>query len=172
MSPRTRKLVQYVLPTILSQVSFFLFTIIDGIFVGQGIGTDALGAINIVFPFVMLCNALFMLATIGGVTVTAIRLGRGDTEGANLAFRHGMMFTVLFAVVLSCLGSFGADPLCRIMGSNRDLSHHDAGLSARLRPVHHPFRPWSGAERLCPQRRLSPAGQRSGHCRHDPEHHR
>ena len=54
MSPRTRKLVQYVLPTILSQVSFFLFTIIDGIFVGQGIGTDALGAINIVFPFVML----------------------------------------------------------------------------------------------------------------------
>ena len=118
MSPRTRKLVQYVLPTILSQVSFFLFTIIDGIFVGQGIGTDALGAINIVFPFVMLCNALFMLATIGGVTVTAIRLGRGDTEGANLAFRHGMMFTVLFAVVLSCLGSFGADPLCRIMGSN------------------------------------------------------
>ena len=43
MSPRTRKLVQYVLPTILSQVSFFLFTIIDGIFVGQGIGTDALG---------------------------------------------------------------------------------------------------------------------------------
>ena len=31
MSPRTRKLVQYVLPTILSQVSFFLFTIIDGI---------------------------------------------------------------------------------------------------------------------------------------------
>ena len=96
MSPRTRKLVQYVLPTILSQVSFFLFTIIDGIFVGQGIGTDALGAINIVFPFVMLCNALFMLATIGGVTVTAIRLGRGDTEGANLAFRHGMMFTVLF----------------------------------------------------------------------------
>ena len=118
MSPRTRKLVQYVLPTILSQVSFFLFTIIDGIFVGQGIGTDALGAINIVFPFVMLCNALFMLATIGGVTVTAIRLGRGDTEGANLAFRHGMMFTVLFAVVLSCLGFFGADPLCRIMGSN------------------------------------------------------
>lgn len=29
-----------------------------------------------------------------------------------------MMFTVLFAVVLSCLGFFGADPLCRIMGSN------------------------------------------------------
>ena len=118
MSPRTKKLFQYVLPTILSQVSFFLFTIIDGIFVGQGIGTDALGAINMVFSFVMLCNALFMLATIGGVTVTAIRLDRGDTEGANLAFRHGMMFTVLFAVALNCLGFFGADPLCRIMGSN------------------------------------------------------
>lgn len=118
MNPRTRRLIQYVLPTILSQVSFFLFTIIDGIFVGQGIGTDALGAINVVFPFVMLCNALFMLATIGGVTVTAIRLGRGDRDGANLAFRHGMMLTVLFAVALSCLGLFATDPLCRLMGSN------------------------------------------------------
>lgn len=48
MNIRMKKLSQYVLPTILGNCAYFLFTIIDGIFVGQGIGTDALGAINLV----------------------------------------------------------------------------------------------------------------------------
>ena len=52
MNIRMKKLLQYVLPTILGNCAYFLFTIIDGIFVGQGIGTDALGAINLVWPFV------------------------------------------------------------------------------------------------------------------------
>lgn len=40
---RAKLILKYVLPTVLSQCTFFLFTIIDGIFVGRGVGTDALG---------------------------------------------------------------------------------------------------------------------------------
>ena len=118
MSLRTKTLLHYVVPTILGQVSFFLFTIFDGIFVGQGIGADALGAVNLVFPFIMVANALFMLTTIGGTTVTAIRLGRGDTDGANQAFLHAVAGSLLIALGLFCAGVFFTDPLCRLMGSN------------------------------------------------------
>lgn len=83
MSERTRKLIKYVVPTMLGSISFFLFTIVDGIFVGRGVGTNALGAVNLVMPFVMVVNALFQLTTIGGVAIIAVRLGRGDAEGAN-----------------------------------------------------------------------------------------
>ena len=51
MDSRKKKLTQYVVPTILGNCAYFLFTIIDGIFVGQGVGTDALGAVNLVWPF-------------------------------------------------------------------------------------------------------------------------
>ena len=118
MSARAKTLIKYVVPTILGQVSFFLFTIFDGIFVGQGVGTDALGAVNLVFPFVMIANALFMLTTIGGVTITAIRLGRGDREGANQAFMHAVAGTILISLLLFCTGVFLTDPLCQLMGSN------------------------------------------------------
>ena len=47
----------------------FLFTIIDGIFVGQGIGSDALGAVNIAMPMVMIATAINMLTSIGGCTM-------------------------------------------------------------------------------------------------------
>ena len=76
VSSRSKNLIKYVIPTMLGSVSFFLFTIVDGIFVGQGVGTDALGAVNLMMPFVMVVNALFQLTTIGGVTVMAIRFGR------------------------------------------------------------------------------------------------
>gem|GEM_PF-5789949 len=80
-STRTNNLLKYVVPTMLGSISFFLFTIIDGIFVGRGVGTNALGAVNLMMPFVMIVNALFQLTTIGGVTVVAIRFGRNDQEG-------------------------------------------------------------------------------------------
>ena len=81
MSDRVKLLIKYLVPSVLSQLSIFLFTIVDGIFVGQGVGTDALGAVNIVFPFILLYNALMMLMTIGGLTIAAIRIGRQNYDG-------------------------------------------------------------------------------------------
>ena len=37
---KAKMAMRYVLPTVLSQCAFFLFTIIDGIFVGHGVGTQ------------------------------------------------------------------------------------------------------------------------------------
>ena len=88
---RAKTILNYVLPTILSQCAFFLFTIIDGIFVGRGVGSDALGAVNLAQPLVMVIGAVFMLTTIGGVTITAIRMGRElrDLEQCICPQRNG-----------------------------------------------------------------------------------
>ncbi len=115
---RKRSLCKYVIPTILSSVSYFLFTIVDGVFVGHGVGTDALGAVNIAFPFVMVVCASFMLTTIGGVTVTAIRLGRGDEQGADKAFMHSVSATAAVAAVLCLTGTLLTPVLCRLLGAN------------------------------------------------------
>ncbi|MCM1102216.1 MAG: hypothetical protein NC398_12635 [Acetatifactor muris] len=50
MSQQTKNVWKYVFPAMLSNVCFFLFSVVDGIFVGQGIGSNALGAVNIVYP--------------------------------------------------------------------------------------------------------------------------
>ncbi len=115
---RVKNLIKYVIPTMLSSVSFFLFTIVDGIFIGHGVGTNGLGAINLVMPFVMIVNALFMLTTIGGVTIVAIRLGRSDTEGANQAFMHAVTMGLAIAVLLSAAGVFFHGPICTLLGAS------------------------------------------------------
>ena len=118
MNIRIKKLSQYVLPTILGNCAYFLFTIIDGIFVGQGIGTDALGAINLVWPFVMVLNAFVMLTVVGGVTVSAVRIGRGDITGANQAFMHSLAGTLTVAVVMMLVGTCLTSEIATLLGAN------------------------------------------------------
>lgn len=114
---RSKKFVTYVIPNILGQVSFLLFTVIDGIFVGRGVGTNALGAVNIVMPFVMIVNAVFMLTSIGGVTISAVRFGREDIKGANQAFMNAAFFNMVFAVLLSAIGIFFKSLICTLFGA-------------------------------------------------------
>lgn len=117
MNVQTRKLLQNVGPAMVSNVAFFLFTIVDGIFVGHGVGTDALGAVNLCMPFVMVLGALIMLSVVGGVTVAAIRLGRGDTDGANQAFMHSFTATVIITAAMSLAGILFTGPIARLLGA-------------------------------------------------------
>lgn len=118
MDNRRKNVFKYVFPALLTNACFFLFTVVDGIFVGNGVGTNALGAVNIAYPLIMIAMALNMMASIGGVTVVAIRLGRGDTDGANKAFMHSFLFTFVLSVVLMLLGTLATETLGILLGAN------------------------------------------------------
>ena len=117
LSTRNQKVIKYVVPTMLSNVCFFLFTVIDGIFVGRGVGTNALGAVNLVLPFTMIVAAIFMLINLGGATIFAVRIGQGDVDGANKVFRQGMVLLIAASVVLSAVGLFCTDAVCSLLGA-------------------------------------------------------
>jgi len=111
---RAKLILKYVLPTILSQCAFFLFTIVDGIFVGHGVGADGLGAVNLAQPLVMVIGAAFMLTTIGGVTIT---VGRKDYDGANQAFMHATVSTLIVAVFFTVVGTLFTKPIAILLGA-------------------------------------------------------
>ena len=61
-------------PTLLSMVFASLFTVADGIFVGQGVGSNALAAITIVSPLFLITTGIALMFGVG-VSVIA-RPGR------------------------------------------------------------------------------------------------
>ena len=95
----------------------FLFSVVDGIFVGNGAGIQALGAVNLALPFVLVANALNAMAGIGGVTITAIRFGRGDKEGAQNAFMHSFTINLCVAVLITLIGCVFTEPVCSLLGA-------------------------------------------------------
>lgn len=60
----------------------YLYNVMDGIFVGQGVGSAALGAVNIGVPFITFAVAIVAMFPMGGATIIAIRMGRDDKDGA------------------------------------------------------------------------------------------
>lgn len=118
INSKIRNLFHYMAPAILTNACIALFTIVDGIFVGQGIGSDALGAVNIALPLVLGGMAMNMLTGIGGVTITAIRFGRGDEQGANLAFLHSLTINAIVAAVFTIICTLATEPLARLMGAD------------------------------------------------------
>lgn len=82
----------------------YLYNAMDGIFVGQGVGAAALGAVNIGVPFITFVVAIAAMFPMGGATVVAIRMGRGDERGANQVFMVSVSLTLLVSVVLMIVG--------------------------------------------------------------------
>lgn len=115
---RKKLIIKNVAPAILSNACVFLFSVVDGIFVGNGAGSQALGAVNIALPFVLLAQALNAMASIGGVTITAIRFGRGDKEGAQKAFMHSFTLNFIVGIFITLCGSVFTGAVCGLLGAS------------------------------------------------------
>ena len=118
MHEQRKKLIRYIIPAMFANISMFILTIVDGMFVGNGVGTDALGAVSLAMPFVMLVGAFSVLFNIGGVAVAAVRFGRGDNEGANQAFMHALTINAILFSVISVNGIIFSERIAKYLGAN------------------------------------------------------
>ncbi|MCI5740425.1 MAG: MATE family efflux transporter [Lachnospiraceae bacterium] len=78
------------------------------------------GAVNLALPFVLIAQALNALASIGGVTVTAIRFGRGDKEGAQNAFMHSFTINLCVGLFITLMGCVFNKPICSLLGASEN----------------------------------------------------
>lgn len=118
MTEQRKNLKKYIIPAMCSQASFFILTIVDGIFVGNGVGTDALGAVSLAMPYVNMVWAITTFFNIGGVAIASVRLGRGDIKGANIAFMHSLSLNIAFFTILTIIGVAFSKEISVILGAN------------------------------------------------------
>ncbi|WP_454848817.1 MATE family efflux transporter [Rhizobium binxianense] len=77
-----------------------LFAVVDAYFLGAYAGADALSAVSLVFPALMMLVALQSLVSNGMASILARRLGAGDRDGAQRVFgaAHGLALAVVVLV--------------------------------------------------------------------------
>ena len=74
---------RFIIPSIIAQWVFSLYTMVDGIFVARGVSEVALTAVNISMPFTTGLFSISILFAVGNSTIVAILLGQGEKERAN-----------------------------------------------------------------------------------------
>ena len=107
------------LPAVAAQLVSVLYSTLDRIYLGNipDIGHDVLTGVGVALPVMILITAVTFLIGVGGSTLAAMRLGEGDTPGAErvlgnaffLILTLGGGLTVLFQLIRRpMLMAFGA----------------------------------------------------------------
>ena len=114
-------LLRFSLPTIAMMLMMSLYSMVDGIFVSQFVGTNAFSSINIIIPVTFAVLGVGIMLGTGGSAVIARKLGEKKEKEARQDFSLLMLFGVVLSVVLALLGLLFRDPLIRILGANDTL---------------------------------------------------
>ncbi|MEG1617119.1 MAG: MATE family efflux transporter [Bacteroidales bacterium] len=112
------------IPTLLGMIAGVSLTIADGIFVGQGVGSDALAAINIIAPLFMIVTGVALMAGIGCSIAVSLQMAKGKMFGAMMHMSQSIIVFTIFMGVLSLL-------MVSVSGEVANL----LGATERLRPL-------------------------------------
>lgn len=116
-----RKLIRFVLPSVIMMIFTSIYGVIDGYFVSNVAGKTAFAAVNLVMPFVMILGGMgFMIGT-GGTALVSKTLGEGNKEKANQYFSMMIIFAVLLGIVLIIAGIVFIRPVAVLFGASEAM---------------------------------------------------
>lgn len=107
-------------PTLVGMVFNSVLNLCDGMFVGHGVGSNALAAINIVAPLFLICTGIGLMFGIGASVIGGIRLAENNEKAARIIMTQafiagGIIFGAVILVSLLCthsvLYALGCSPI-------------------------------------------------------------
>lgn len=118
----TKNILQTALPMLAAQMISILYNIVDRIYIGriEGYGAQALVAIGLCFPIVMLINGFTNMFGLGGAPLFSIELGQNNRKKAcdirNTAFR----LEIIAGLILMASCELAAPQILSVFGAALD----------------------------------------------------
>ena len=103
------KFYQFVIPSVCASMVTGLYFVVDGIFVGRGVGSNGLGAINLAVPFICILTAVAMMIAMGGSTITSIFIGQGNEQKALRSFMNSIYLVLIFSAFMTVFSFLFSD---------------------------------------------------------------
>ena len=110
------------IPGAISMLASALYQTIDGIFVGQFLGSTAFAAVNLAMPFVIINFSLADLIGVGASVPISINLGRKNEKEAHNIFTCACIMIFLAGILIGALLYAAAPLLIRLMGAEGEFA--------------------------------------------------
>lgn len=98
-----------------------LYTMVDGMFVSRLVGTDALSAINIVFPIIMTVIAISTMLSTGGNAIISKKMGERKEKEARRDFSTIVFISIALSFIISLLSFIFINPLLKFLGATDSI---------------------------------------------------
>ncbi|EWH00378.1 MATE family efflux transporter [Halomonas sp. BC04] len=112
---------RYALSSVAGLLALTTANIVDGIFIGNFVGGEALAALNLLIPCFAMLFGLALALAIGGTVRAGKYLGEGSTAAASAIFSKCLIATFALALVAALLGLWFRETLYRLLGASPEL---------------------------------------------------
>ena len=112
-----KSLLKFTAPTIIMLVFMSLYQMVDGVFVSNVVGENALSALNIVYPIPSIIIAISIMLATGGSAIVAINMGEGKLKEAKQNFSMIIYTGLSIGVVCSIIGMIFIKPIIWGLGA-------------------------------------------------------
>lgn len=116
-----KKLLQFVLPSIIMMVFTSIYSIVDGLFVSNFVGKTPFAAINMVMPVLTILGSFGFMIGAGGTAIVGKTLGEGDRDKANRYFSMLIYVVIGLGIVFAGVGLVFMRPLASFLGASGDM---------------------------------------------------
>lgn len=95
------RLLRSSVPAVTMMIVMSVYSIVDGLFVSNFVGTTAFAALNLIWPALAVVGALGLMVGTGGSALVSMTMGQNDYPRASRIFSVLIRFTLIMALVLA-----------------------------------------------------------------------
>jgi len=119
--PLKSTLLYYIFPAVSAMLILSAHILIDGIFIGRGIGGSALAPVNLCLPIYMFFMGAGLLIGFGGGTVISVKHGEGDFHYADNIFTLSVIGLLFFSIPIAVTGFLFSKDIASLLGAEGKL---------------------------------------------------
>jgi len=109
------------IPAIVAMLISAVYNVVDTIFVGMLNNTQAIAAVSISFPFVLILVAFGQMIGVGASSFISRLLGAKKYEKANLVASEAFLMALFLSILLTILGTTFLEPILYIFGASETV---------------------------------------------------
>ncbi|MDE6488974.1 MAG: polysaccharide biosynthesis C-terminal domain-containing protein, partial [Paramuribaculum sp.] len=109
----------YSIPAVVGMLVMSLYNVIDRIFIGQGVGPEAIAGLAITFPVMNVSAALGVLIGAGASAKVSIMLGAKNQRGAETVLGNSFVLILINATLYLTLFGIFLDDILLLFGASQ-----------------------------------------------------
>lgn len=114
-------LLTFSIPCVISMLINSVYNIVDQIFIGKGVGTLGNAATNVIFPLVIIFNAVAGLIGNGAAANLSLKLGEGKKEEGGKIVGEAVTISFIISIILSLIAYILLPQLVYLFGCTKNV---------------------------------------------------
>lgn len=114
-------LISFAIPCVISMLINSVYNIVDQIFIGKGVGTLGNAATNVIFPLVILANAIAGLIGNGAAANLSLKLGEKKESEARASIGSSITLTFIISILFAVIAYIFLPKLVYMFGCTENV---------------------------------------------------